>query len=38
MDPFLEEPGLWPDVHHGLISQMQALLNEQLRPRYFCPR
>ena len=34
MDPYLEEPGLWPDVHHGLISEMQAQLNEQLRPKY----
>lgn len=34
MDPYLEEPGLWPDVHHGLISQLQATLNAQLRPRY----
>jgi hypothetical protein len=35
MDPFLEEPGLWPDVHHGLISQMQAELNQMLGPKYF---
>ncbi len=34
MDPYLEEPGLWPDVHHGLISQIQAELNPQLRPKY----
>src|SRR5207248_3904973 len=34
MDPYLEDPGLWPDVHHGLISQMQAVLNAQLRPKY----
>lgn len=34
MDPYLEEPGLWPDVHHGLISQIQAVLNAQLRPKY----
>ena len=34
MDPYLEEPGLWPDVQHGLISQMQAVLNRQLRPKY----
>ena len=35
MDPYLEEPGLWPDVHHGLISELQAELNRLLRPRYF---
>lgn len=34
MDPCLEEPGLWPDVHHGIISEMQAQLNRSLRPRY----
>lgn len=34
MDPYLEEPGLWPDVHHGLISQIQAELNHQVRPKY----
>ena len=34
MDPFLEDPGLWPDVHHGLISVAQELLNAQLRPKY----
>lgn len=35
MDPYLEDPGLWPDVHHGLISEMQAALNQQLRPNYY---
>lgn len=34
MDPYLEHPLLWPDVHHGLISEMQAVLNRQLRPKY----
>jgi hypothetical protein len=34
MDPYLESPALWPDVHHGLISQSQAALNPRLRPRY----
>ena len=34
MDPYLEEPGLWPDVHHGLISQIQAVLNPSIRPTY----
>jgi hypothetical protein len=34
MDPYLEDPALWPDVHHGLISEMQARLNRQLRPKY----
>lgn len=34
MDPYLEDPGLWPDVHHGLISEIQARLNQGLRPKY----
>ena len=34
MDPYLESPRLWPDVHHGLISEIQAALNALLRPRY----
>lgn len=34
MDPYLEDSGLWPDVHHSLISNTQAALNAQLRPRY----
>lgn len=35
MDPFLEDPRIWPNVHHGVIAQIQRLLNETLRPRYF---
>ncbi len=35
MDPFLEEPGLWPDVHHELISETRASLNTILRPKYY---
>src|SRR3984885_2257648 len=34
MDPYLEEPGLWPDVHHNLISRIQGALSAQLRPNY----
>jgi hypothetical protein len=34
MDPYLENPELWPDVHAELISQMRAALNPALRPRY----
>jgi hypothetical protein len=36
MDPYLESPVIWPDVHHGLISECQAALNPRLRPRYVC--
>ena len=35
MDPYLEEPGLWPDVHHELISEVRAELSRLLRPKYF---
>src|SRR5438094_8071451 len=34
MDPYLETPHLWPDVHHELISQIRAALNPVLRPHY----
>ncbi len=34
MDPYLEDPGLWPDVHHELISVMREILNRALRPAY----
>ncbi len=34
MDPYLEDPGLWPDVHHEFISEARVLLAPQLRPKY----
>lgn len=34
MDPYLETPRLWPDVHQKLISEMQTALTPALRPRY----
>ena len=34
MDPYLETPDLWPDVHHELISQIRATLNLLIRPQY----
>jgi hypothetical protein len=34
MDPYLEEPGLWPDVHHELMSVMREFLNRHVRPKY----
>src|SRR5262245_14265488 len=36
MDPYLEAPWIWPDVHLNLISECQARLNPVLRPRYIC--
>src|SRR5437660_7142539 len=35
MDPYLEAPALWPDVHHELISVARELLNQKLRPKYY---
>src|SRR5207302_243507 len=35
MDPYLENPALWPDVHHELISVAREMLNVQLRPKYY---
>lgn len=35
MDPYLENPTLWPDVHHELISVAREMLLAALRPRYF---
>src|SRR5271154_990327 len=34
MDPYLESPDLWPDVHHRIISEIQSTLNPRLRPAY----
>jgi hypothetical protein len=34
MDPFLEKPALWLDVHLELISGIRAQLNAKLRPKY----
>jgi hypothetical protein len=34
MDPHLESPMIWPDVHHRLIDEISAVLNVGLRPRY----
>jgi hypothetical protein len=34
MDPYLERPGLWEEVHAGLIVEIQQFLNPLIRPRY----
>lgn len=34
MDPYLERPGRWGDVHTRLINVASDLLTEQLLPRY----
>jgi hypothetical protein len=35
MDPYLEAPHRWADVHHELISGIRERLNDQLRPKYY---
>jgi hypothetical protein len=35
MDPYLEHPALWPDVHNALIARLRDELAPRLRPRYF---
>ena len=35
MDPYLEHPALWPDVHNRLIAELGNTLGPLLRPRYF---
>ena len=34
MDPYLEHPDLWSDVHHRLITTLADTLGPQVRPRY----
>ena len=36
MDPCLEKPSLWPDVHHELISEIRATLNRHLDSELLC--
>ncbi len=35
MDPWLENPTLWPNVHNSLITSIRDVLAPQLQPRYF---
>ncbi len=34
MDPYLEDPARWPDVHQRLITYISDALQPQIRPRY----
>ena len=34
MDPYLEDPARWPDLHQSLITYIRDALQPQLRPRY----
>ncbi len=35
MDPYLEQPALWPDLHNSLIVALRDDLAPRLRPRYY---
>jgi hypothetical protein len=35
MDPYLEEPGSWPDVHQRLITYIADTLRPSIRPSYY---
>ncbi len=35
MDPYLEHPALWPDVHNRLIAAIADALAPRLAPRYY---
>lgn len=34
MDPYLEAPSVWPDVHQRLISELSTQIQGQVGPRY----
>src|SRR5262245_35630226 len=34
MDPYLESPDLWPDVHNRLMNLFAEQLGDQLAPKY----
>ena len=34
MNPYLERPDLWPEIHYGLISGLMRSLNPQINPKY----
>ncbi|MEL6351947.1 MAG: DUF4058 family protein [Cyanobacteria bacterium J06627_28] len=34
MNPYLEHPGIWPEVHYGLMGALMRFLNPQLTPKY----
>ncbi|MBI4612637.1 MAG: DUF4058 family protein [Planctomycetes bacterium] len=35
MDPFLESPAIWPDVHQRLITYCGDALQKEIGPRYY---
>jgi hypothetical protein len=35
MDPYLEHPALWPDIHNSLITAIRDALTPLVAPRYY---
>jgi len=35
MDPYLEDPALWPDLHDALAGEIRAILNGKLPESYY---
>lgn len=35
MDPYLEHPSLWPDIHNSLITAIRDELSPQVAPNYY---
>lgn len=35
MDPYLEDPTIWPGFHHGFAEEIRAQLNQIIGPRYY---
>ena len=35
IDPYLENPALWPDVHNSLIAAIRDALSPRLAPKYY---
>lgn len=35
MDPYLEHPEIWPDVHLGLIAELRNVLSDSVGARYY---
>lgn len=35
MDPYLEHPALWPDVHNSVVAAIRDVLSPAVAPRYY---
>ena len=35
MNPYLEQPGIWPDFHQALVTYIRDALSGQVRPQFF---